>query len=76
MGSTALSLTQVAAGRATAAAVGEFHAVDALPAYLIATEAGATAIPPSPRYDAPLLLTAPGVAEEMGELWREAGLRN
>jgi myo-inositol-1(or 4)-monophosphatase len=50
MGSTALSLTQVAAGRATAAAVGEFHAVDALPAYLIATEAGAVSVPRSPEY--------------------------
>lgn len=74
MGSTALSLTQVAAGRATAAAIGEFHAVDGLPAYLIAVEAGAAAVPQFPRYDAPFLLTAPGVAEEMGELWREAGL--
>ena len=74
MGSTALSLTQVAAGRATAAAIGEFHAVDGLPAYLIAVEAGAAAIPRFPRYDAPFLLTAPGVAEEMGELWRQAGL--
>ncbi|MEU7099003.1 inositol monophosphatase family protein [Streptomyces longwoodensis] len=69
MGSTALSLTQVAAGRATAAAVGEFHAVDALPAYLIATEAGAAAIPPTPVYDGPLVLVAPGVEGEMRGLW-------
>lgn len=45
MGSTALSLVQVAAGRATAAAIGEFHPVDGLPALLIATEAGAVAMP-------------------------------
>ncbi|MFD5793758.1 inositol monophosphatase family protein [Streptomyces diastatochromogenes] len=70
MGSTALSLAQVAAGRATAAAIGEFHAVDGLPAYLIAVEAGAVALPRVPVYDEPLLLAAPGVAEEMGELWR------
>jgi myo-inositol-1(or 4)-monophosphatase len=74
MGSTALSLTQVAAGRATAAAIGEFHAVDGLPAYLIATEAGAVAVPRFPHYDRPLLLAAPGVAGEMGELWKEVGL--
>ncbi|MFF7752543.1 inositol monophosphatase family protein [Streptomyces sp. NPDC007971] len=70
MGSTALSLAQVAAGRATAAAIGEFHAVDGLPAYLIATEAGAVALPAIPSYDEPLLLAAPGVAEEMAGLWR------
>jgi myo-inositol-1(or 4)-monophosphatase len=74
MGSTALSLTQVAAGRATAAAIGGFHAVDGLPAYLIAKEAGAVAVPQFPEYDRPLLLAAPGAAGEMGELWRRAGL--
>ncbi|MDH6220390.1 inositol monophosphatase family protein [Streptomyces pseudovenezuelae] len=70
MGSTALSLAQVAAGRATAAAIGEFHPVDGLPALLIATEAGAVAIPQLPAYDEPLLLVAPGAAEEALELWR------
>jgi myo-inositol-1(or 4)-monophosphatase len=70
MGSTALSLVQVAAGRASAAAIGEFHPVDGLPALLIATEAGAVATPRLPRYDEPLLLAAPGVAAEAGELWR------
>ncbi|WP_336116342.1 inositol monophosphatase family protein [Streptomyces sp. PTD9-10] len=69
MGSTALSLVQVAAGRASAAAVGEFHAVDGLPAYLIAREAGAVALPEVPVYDEPLLLMASGAAEEMAELW-------
>ncbi|WBO66060.1 inositol monophosphatase family protein [Streptomyces camelliae] len=69
MGSTALSLSQVAAGRATAAAIGEFHAVDGLPAYLIAMEAGAVALPRLPVYNEPLLLAAPGVAAEMRELW-------
>ncbi|MFG2117603.1 inositol monophosphatase family protein [Streptomyces sp. NPDC048710] len=70
MGSTALSLAQVAAGRATVAAVGEFHSVDGLPAYLIAREAGAVALPQVPVYDEPLLLMAPGVVGEMAELWR------
>ncbi|MFJ8108965.1 inositol monophosphatase family protein [Streptomyces sp. NPDC096132] len=70
MGSTALSLVQVAAGRATAAAIGEFHPVDGLPALLIAREAGAVALPELPAYDEPLLLSAPGVAEETAALWR------
>ena len=70
MGSTALSLVQVAAGRATAAAIGEFHPVDGLPALLVATEAGAVAMPPLPAYDEPLLLAAPQAAAEARELWR------
>jgi myo-inositol-1(or 4)-monophosphatase len=70
MGSTALSLAQVAAGRAAAAAIGGFHPVDGLPALLIATEAGAVAIPRLPAYDEPLLLAAPGVAAEAQDLWR------
>ncbi|MPY58462.1 inositol monophosphatase [Streptomyces spongiae] len=70
MGSTALSLAQVAAGRATAAAIGEFHPVDGLPALLIATEAGAVAMPRLPAYDEPLLLSAPQAAAEARELWR------
>jgi len=72
MGSTALSLVQVAAGRATAAAIGEFHPIDGLPALLIATEAGAVALPGLPAYDTPLLLAAPGVAREAAELLRAA----
>ncbi|WP_432032441.1 inositol monophosphatase family protein [Streptomyces antibioticus] len=69
MGSTALSLVQVAAGRATAAAIGEFHAVDGLPALLIAQEAGALALPGLPAHDEPLLLSAPGAAEEAARVW-------
>ncbi|MEW2399293.1 inositol monophosphatase family protein [Streptomyces sp. NPDC046862] len=72
MGSTALSLAQVAAGRASATAIGEFHAVDGLPALLIGTEAGAVPLPRHPAYDAPLLLAAPGVATEVAQLWRRA----
>jgi fructose-1,6-bisphosphatase/inositol monophosphatase family enzyme len=70
MGPTALSLVPGAAGRATAAAIGEFHPVDGLPALLIATEAGAVAMPRLPAYDEPLLLAAPGAAAEARELWR------
>ncbi|MFJ3667799.1 inositol monophosphatase family protein [Streptomyces sp. NPDC090106] len=74
MGSTALSLAQVAAGRATAAAIGSFHPVDGLPALLLATEAGAVALPGLPSWETPLLLAAPGVAAEAAEVWRGAGL--
>ncbi|OIJ69727.1 inositol monophosphatase [Streptomyces mangrovisoli] len=69
MGSTALSLVQVAAGRATAAAIGAYHPQDALPPLLIAREAGAIALPERPPYDAPLLLAAPGAAPEAHALW-------
>jgi hypothetical protein len=44
--------------------------VDGLPALLIATEAGAVAMPRLPAYDEPLLLAAPGAAAEARELWR------
>lgn len=72
MGSTALSLAQVAAGRSAATVIGEFHHVDGLPALLIATEAGAVALPERPVYGEPLLLAAPGVAEEAARLLRAA----
>ncbi|WP_427167830.1 inositol monophosphatase family protein [Streptomyces sp. C1-1] len=75
MGSTALSLVQVAAGRAVAAAIGEFHPVDALPPLLIATEAGAVAVPELPAYDTPLLLVAPQAAPEATALWEKSVLR-
>ncbi|MFC8434638.1 inositol monophosphatase family protein [Streptomyces sp. NPDC057253] len=73
MGSTALSLAQVAAGRATAAAIGGFHAVDGLPPLLIALEAGAVAVPELPSHNQPLLLVAPGAAEETTGLWHRSG---
>jgi myo-inositol-1(or 4)-monophosphatase len=41
MGSSALSLAQLAAGRAAAVVLGEYHPVDAMAGLLIATEAGA-----------------------------------
>lgn len=73
MGSTALSLAQVAAGRASAAMIGEFHAVDGMPALLIGLEAGALALDDrGPTFANPaggLLLCAPGTVREIGELW-------
>lgn len=76
MGSTALSLAQVAAGRASAAAIGTFQAVDGLPALLIGTEAGALAFddngPAAFDITGGLLLAAPAAAEEAHSIWRTA----
>ena len=78
MGSTALSLAQVAAGRAAATLIGEFHAIDGEPAMLIGTEAGAVALDPGAEASAngsegsSLLLAAPGVSEELTAIWRTA----
>jgi fructose-1,6-bisphosphatase/inositol monophosphatase family enzyme len=76
MGSTALSLAQVAAGRAVAAMIGAFHAVDGMPALLIGREAGALAYDDHGATDGVprggLLLTAPGTAPEVSALWLAA----
>jgi myo-inositol-1(or 4)-monophosphatase len=76
MGSTALSLAQVAAGRASAGLIGTFQAVDGLPALLIGREAGAVAFddngPVTGEPSGGLLLAAPGAAEELYGIWREA----
>jgi myo-inositol-1(or 4)-monophosphatase len=76
MGSTALSLAQVAAGRATAAVIGGYHAVDGLPALVIGQESGALAYddlgalsPARPVPHGGLLLAAPDAAAEIAELW-------
>lgn len=76
MGSTALSLAQVAAGRAVAGAIGRFQAVDGLPALLICREAGALAFddtgPTAGTPSGGLLVAAPGAAEETYGIWRAA----
>ncbi len=76
MGSTALSLAQVAAGRASAAMIGAFHAVDGMPALLIGMEAGALAFddngPTTASPSGGLLLAAPDTAREAAELWHTA----
>ncbi|HEX2806611.1 MAG TPA: inositol monophosphatase family protein [Kineosporiaceae bacterium] len=87
MGSTALTLVQVAAGRAAAAVIGSYHAIDAMPAALIGIEAGAVAVDVTaaagdrgrrpeeislPADGGCLLLAAPAVAAELVELWRGA----
>jgi myo-inositol-1(or 4)-monophosphatase len=70
MGSNALSLASVGAGRATATLIGEFGPIDCHAGTLIAREAGATV-----RFEGKSVLCAsPGVADEMLELVR--GARN
>lgn len=71
MGSSALSLAQVAAGRAAAAVIGHFSAVDDLAAAYIAVRAGAVVI----SADGTLMparggiaVAAPGIAEQLRAL--------
>jgi myo-inositol-1(or 4)-monophosphatase len=76
MGSTALSLAQVAAGRAAGGMIGTYQAVDGMPALLIGLEAGALAFdddgPVTGEPSGGLLLAAPGAAEELHRIWRGA----
>ena len=76
MGSTALSLAQVAAGRAALAVIGPTGDLDALAATLIAVEAGAVALDhegsPTLLATGGLLVAAPGVATEALEVTRAA----
>jgi myo-inositol-1(or 4)-monophosphatase len=71
MGSNALSLASVGAGRATAAVIGSFNRGDCLGGMLIAREAGARVLS---RFEPPvdgtaMACVAPGVADELLELW-------
>lgn len=61
MGSSALSLATVAAGRAAAVVLGEYHPVDAMAGVLLAREAGAVIIQARPR-PAGLIAGVPGLA--------------
>jgi myo-inositol-1(or 4)-monophosphatase len=75
MGSSALSLANVASGRAAAAVLGRYHSWDVLGGIATAREAGAVvlsrygavdrALPP----DDGLLVAAPGVAEAVRQAW-------
>jgi myo-inositol-1(or 4)-monophosphatase len=76
MGSSALSLVSVAAGRAAGGVLGRFHAIDGLAAAFIASRAGAvvlaedatpTLFPPS----GGILVSAPGVSEEIWRAWSQ-----
>jgi myo-inositol-1(or 4)-monophosphatase len=67
LGSNALSLASVGAGRALATII-EFNLVDGQAGTLVAREAGADV-----RFEANgVLCAAPGVADEVARLWREA----
>ncbi len=67
MGSNALSLASVAAGR-TLATIVEFNLVDGQAGTLIAAESGASVC----FEGAGVLCAAPGVAGELAQLWRKA----
>jgi myo-inositol-1(or 4)-monophosphatase len=77
MGSSALSLASVAAGRAVAGVIGEFHPIDVLAAVFIAAQAGAvvraedgsaTLFPAA----GGIAVAAPGVASAMWKAWMPA----
>lgn len=71
MGSSALSLAQVAAGRAAAAAIGRFSPIDDLAAAFIAVRAGAQVISVDGSLFPPtggIAVAAPGVADQLRAL--------
>jgi fructose-1,6-bisphosphatase/inositol monophosphatase family enzyme len=68
MGSNALSLASVGAGRVTATLIGRFGPIDCIAGSLIAREAGATVV----EVGEGVLCSAPGVADELVELWKAA----
>ncbi|WP_353649556.1 inositol monophosphatase [Nakamurella sp. A5-74] len=77
MGSSALTLAQVGAGRAAGAIIGRFSPIDNQAAILIGLEAGARCLDESGQdttwpAGGGVLLAAPGVADELSELWRQA----
>jgi myo-inositol-1(or 4)-monophosphatase len=76
MGSNALSLASVGAGRALATAIGAFGPIDCLGGMLIAREAGAVVVARAggvePSTGEGLLCVAPGVAAEIARAWRQA----
>lgn len=71
MGSSALSIAQVAAGRAAAAVIGRFNAVDDLAAAFIAVRAGATVLSTDGTLHPTtggIAVVAPGVTEALAAL--------
>jgi myo-inositol-1(or 4)-monophosphatase len=75
MGSTALSLVSVAAGRVAGCVIGDYHAIDGLAASFIAERAGAVALDESGIRTAfpdkgGILVAAPGVASALWDAWR------
>jgi fructose-1,6-bisphosphatase/inositol monophosphatase family enzyme len=78
MGSTALSLVSVAAGRAAGCVIGRYNAIDGLAAAFIAERAGALALDESRNrtvfpQSGGILVAAPGVAEALWDAWAPSG---
>jgi fructose-1,6-bisphosphatase/inositol monophosphatase family enzyme len=77
MGSNALSLASVGAGRVLATVIGQFNQVDCIAGTLIARESGAQVRSRSgadrPVLGEGLLCVTPGVADELVRLWEAAG---
>lgn len=77
MGSSALALAHLSAGRAGAVVLGVYQPWDVMAGVLLATEAGArlysrqgpAATPPTDG----LLIAAPGVAQQLWQTWTETG---
>jgi myo-inositol-1(or 4)-monophosphatase len=71
MGSNALSVASVGAGRAVAVAIGRFNPGDCLGATLIAREAGATVLARSdpPAEGETAICAAPGVVDDLLRVW-------
>jgi myo-inositol-1(or 4)-monophosphatase len=67
LGSNALSLASVGAGRAVATLIGEFGAVDCHAGALIAQESGAAVLFEGPS----IICAAPGIADELVQLVRQ-----
>jgi myo-inositol-1(or 4)-monophosphatase len=76
MGSNALTLASVGAGRVVGAALGAFGPIDCVAGTLISREAGARVFTPAGEGDPvegePVLVAAPGVADELFALWDTA----
>lgn len=77
MGSNALTLASVGAGRAAAAVIGAFGPIDCAAGSLIAREAGATVVTEGggewPRSGEWFACAAPGVAAEISTAWQGGG---
>lgn len=74
MGSSALALAHVAAGRAAAAVLGAYHPWDVMAGVLVARESGAQLLSRQGPASAPpadgLLVACPGVALQASQAWR------
>lgn len=72
MGSNALSVASVGAGRVAATVIGGFNSGDCLGGALIARESGAVLLPDPPVEGETAIVAAPGVVDELTRLWQVA----